>query len=204
MRFQNFPIFSLLKKAAAILLSALLLFNWVGYSFLTHWMEDSLTSSLDARIDGHELDESQLISVKIPAGHVSLYTNTRAFARAVGQVEVNGVHYQFVKKRLYNDSLEFICVPNQDVTRLQLAKNDFLKQVADLQQAKKSKASNTYSGQSFSCSGDYELTGIFCRLPHFIYSQPEKISSSFAGDLPLIYLLTADKPPKTPGQQALS
>jgi hypothetical protein len=42
-------------------------------------------------------------------------------------MNINGVEYDYVKRRVYNGTLELLCLPNQEKTKLQAVKNDFLK-----------------------------------------------------------------------------
>jgi hypothetical protein len=44
-----------------------------------------------------------------------------------GTIEVNGIEYKYVKRRIYNDSLELLCYPNTAKQKLQSAKTDFFK-----------------------------------------------------------------------------
>ena len=60
-----------------------------------------------------------------------------------------------MKQRLYNDSLEFLCVPNHSLTNIEHAKNDFFKLVNDLQQAGQSKKAGDHNTSSKSFSAEY-------------------------------------------------
>lgn len=108
---------------------------------------------LEAQLDKNEYSESELISLKVPATHLSYYTNSKSFDRVDGQIEINGIAYKYVKCRLYNDSLEMLCIPNIASTRLQNAKDNFFKITNDLQNASQNKKSNPHSVQkNFSVS----------------------------------------------------
>jgi hypothetical protein len=137
-----------LKRLAAILLTGILSFNWIGYQLLNSWLENRANQRLEARLDENNYDESQLISLKVPATHLSYYNSSTQFERVDGQIELNGVQYKYVKRRLLNDSLELLCIPNQTAMRLHSAKNEFFRLVNDLQhngQGKKSGSSKSFS-----------------------------------------------------------
>ncbi len=48
------------------------------------------------------------------------------------------MHYSYVKRKICNDTLYLLCLPNQAKMQLYAAKNDYIKQVADLPSGKKS------------------------------------------------------------------
>src|SRR4029079_7815503 len=61
------------------------------------------------------------------------YTSSPAYVRAYGSVNVNGVEYEYVKQRVFMDTLELLCLPNAEKTKLQTVKNGFLKLSIDVQ-----------------------------------------------------------------------
>jgi hypothetical protein len=52
-----------------------------------------------------------------------------------GQIDVNGVPYQYVKRRIYNDSIEFLCIPNRMAMNLRLSGEDYFRQINDIQRS---------------------------------------------------------------------
>ncbi|HLY71955.1 MAG TPA: hypothetical protein VKR53_19610 [Puia sp.] len=154
-----------MKQVASILLLSILFFNWIGYRFFASYMEDKANARLESRLDNDNYDESQLISIKVPANHLAYYNNSKQFERVDGAVEINGIQYQYVKKRLYNDSFEYLCIPNNDVTKLRTARDDFFKLVNDLQQQGPGKKSAPDTNTSKNFLADYYLDDIsydFC------------------------------------------
>jgi hypothetical protein len=134
------------KRIAAILILGLLLFNWVGYQLYTAILQDRADKSLIANLDENKYSDGDLISIKVPAAHISSYVNSKEFQRVDGQMEINGVQYNFVKRRYNDGMLELLCIPNKSVTRIQNARDNFFKLVNDLQhpgQSKKSDQHNT-------------------------------------------------------------
>ena len=100
-----------MKRIAAILLICVLLFNWIGYQFYTAFMEQRADETLIASLDENSYSESDLISIKVPAVHLSSYVNDKEFVRVDGKIEIEGVQYNYVKRRFANDSLELMCIP---------------------------------------------------------------------------------------------
>jgi hypothetical protein len=113
-----------LKRLAAILLWGILLFNWMGYRLLTGILEQDASQRLEARLDRQQYDEDQLISIKVPLTHLTYYNTSAEFQRTDGTIDVNGVPYQYVKCRMYNDSLEMLCIPNATELKLRHADPD--------------------------------------------------------------------------------
>jgi len=134
-----------LKRIATILLLGMLLFNWIGYRFFTSYLEEKSDARLEAQLDNNNYDESQLISIKVPVSHLAYYNSSAKFERVDGQIEINGVKYKYVKSRLYNDSLELLCIPNIASMQLQNVKSDFFKIANDLQNNSQNKKGNSHS-----------------------------------------------------------
>jgi hypothetical protein len=144
-----------MKRIAAILLMGILFFNWYGYKLLSSYLEDRADRRLEASLDEDRYDESQLISIKVPSSHLSYYNSNAQFERVDGQIEVGGIQYKYVKRRLYNDSLELLCIPNHDAMKLQTARNQFFQLVNDIQQHNSKKSGSHHTAKGFSPS-DYE------------------------------------------------
>jgi hypothetical protein len=123
-----------LKKAAAILLLGILLFNGWGYRLLTSYMESRANSQLEAQLDDDQYDESQLISIMIPATHLSYYNNSFQYEKVHGEIEIRGLRYEYCKRRILNDSIEFLCIPNRAALKMQTARDDFFQLMNDLPQ----------------------------------------------------------------------
>ena len=142
----------------------ILFFNWYGYQLLTQYWQQQADRRLEARLDRNEYNESQLFSVKVPITALSYYDgSSNNFQRVDGQIEISGVRYQYVKRRVIKDSLELLCIPNETAIKLQQVKNDFFRQVNDLQQqnqGKKSPASPVKNS-----SKDYQPAAMYIAVP---------------------------------------
>ena len=121
-----------MRKLAAILLLGIFLFNWVGYRALHGYLRDQATRQLEAKLDEQPVDPSQLISLKVPSNHLSYYNSSDVFVRVNGQIEVDGVPYEYVARRLFNDSAEYLCIKNTAVLSLRAGRDAFYSMVNDL------------------------------------------------------------------------
>jgi|SRR5450432_1399745 len=138
-----------MKRIVSILLLILLLFNWFGYRVLISMIEDKANARLAAELDANKYDESQLVSLKIPIKYISYYSSSTTFERIDGQIEINAIQYEYVKRRIYKDSLEVLCIPNHEAMKLKAAQNEFFRFSNDLAQEKKP-GPHPASGKRFS------------------------------------------------------
>ena len=111
-----------MKKIASILLSGILLFNGFGHRLILSYLEDQAQHEQEAKLDVDDYNESELISVKVPITHLSYYNPSPTYERVSGSLQVGGIQYQYVKRRLYNDSLEVLCLPDHAAMKWQAAK----------------------------------------------------------------------------------
>lgn len=124
------------------MLLGILLFNWCGYRWVINIVQQQADTKLEAKLDRNEYDESQLIEIKVPV-NLPYQTDWAGFERCDGEIEVNGIHYKYVKRKIQDGQLVLKCIANQDRQRLESAKDDLFKISNDLQQdntAKKSGA----------------------------------------------------------------
>ncbi len=86
-----------------------------------------------ARIDRSEYNDNDLIEVKVPV-NLPYQTNWQDFERYDGEIQIAGVHYNYVKRKLQNDTLILMCIPNTDKMKLFNARETFFSLVNDMQQ----------------------------------------------------------------------
>ena len=115
-----------MKKATALFFITLFLFNLFGYRLLVEYMQHKASDQLEAKLDKNLYDESQLIELKVPI-NLPYQTNWSAYQRFDGEIEIDGIMYKYVKRKVANDTLYVMCIPNTKKMRLETAKNDFFK-----------------------------------------------------------------------------
>jgi hypothetical protein len=131
--------FAVVKQLFSILLLAIFAFNIFGYKIYFAIAENNSDISIENKIEKQEYNSTDLVTYKISAKQLPYYTNSKSFEIAKGEVEVNGIIMTYVKKRIFKDTMEYVCLPNQTKTNLRTAKDDFFKMVNDFQQASTSK-----------------------------------------------------------------
>ncbi len=144
-----------MKRLSAILLLGIFSFNIFGYQIVASFLENQQNQQMELAIDGNDYIESQLISIKQPT-NLPYYTNSFDFHRIDGEVNIDGIIYKYVKCRIYNDSLELLCIPNTGKMKIQAAKADFSKMASDFQQSNHKKKSNTDTKSPQKTIGEYE------------------------------------------------
>ena len=149
-----------MRKFASAILIFILLFNLFGYRFVADYLQQKCDTQLEARLDKNHYNESELIELKIPI-HLPYQTSWAEFERYDGEVQLNGILYKYVKRKVTNDTLILLCIPNHQKMNLQTAKDDFFKSTNDLAQnnSKKSDNSKTISFKKLMSEYDEQSFG---------------------------------------------
>ena len=172
-----------------------LFFNWYGYQLLSNYWQNQAERKLEANFDRNEYDESALISFKVPLHSLAYFNSSAGFERVNGQIDIGGVRYQYVKRRIFGDSLEVLCLPNLTSMQLRTASNDFFRQVNDLQQQNQSKKSNSHPVKDN--IKDYRPATAGFVVPDALAIAEAKGGCLFAPSrLPSVYVSPAENPPE--------
>ena len=144
-----------MRKLFAAIIICILLFNWFGYRLVTNYMQHKADIRLESKLDNNHYDESQLIEIKVPI-NLPYQTTWSSFERYDGEVEMNGILYKYVKRKLVNDTLVLLCIPNHQKMELRTASNDFFKNTNDLSQTNSKKSGNSNTGSFKKLMSDYD------------------------------------------------
>jgi len=119
-------------------------------------MQAKVSDQLEANLDRNLYNDSQLIELKVPI-HLPYQTNWADYQRYDGEIEVKGVIYKYVKRKVADDTLYLMCIPNTRKMHLETAKNDYFKLSNDLAQNNNSKKSGDSKTISFkNLQGEYD------------------------------------------------
>ncbi|HRP56934.1 hypothetical protein [Agriterribacter sp.] len=164
-----------MRQLSAIFLILIFLFNLAGYRLLLQYWEVQENTKMEVRLDQQQYDEKDLVEVKIPI-NLPYHSNWSDFERYDGEIDIDGVHYKYVKRKIFNDSLVLLCIPDKIKTKINTARDEFFSLVNDLQKD----TANTKSSHSsllfqFS-AGDYisqqaedwSIAAISNIVPHWI------------------------------------
>jgi hypothetical protein len=178
-----------LKKLTAIFLLALFVFNSIGYRLVVDYAMDKADASFEANLDKGHYDPTQLITVKIPL-NLPYQTNWKDFERVNGEMNVNGIVYKYVQRKVYNDTLILQCIPHQEKTELEQKANDYFGKVNDLPGNDNSKKSEVLK----QLTSDYD----FYTSAESSYSLNKQADYNILSnaDLPHCYLPVSGQPPE--------
>ena len=181
-----------LKRLLAILLLCLFAFNWFGYRLVSSYLENRADVVLQARLDKNSYDPSQLFEVKIPL-NLPYSPSWSSYEQYRGQVELNGVHYNYVKRKVVNDTLILVCIPNETKNQIKSAGEEYFKNVNDLQNTG-NKKSNSKETSSKAPVSDYLLkentlmeSAAIGNVAHF---------TPYLDLIPSFAILAKDRPPQ--------
>ncbi len=183
-----------MKRIAVILLLGLLLFNWVGYQLYTAILQNSADKTMIADLDENKYSDADLISIKVPATHLSSYVNSKEFQRVDGKIEIEGVQYNYVKLRYIDGNLELLCIPNKVSNRIQSARDDFFKLVNDLQHPGQSKKGEQHDSVFKSLQTAFFPYPAAYTIPNMTLVG-QKASDHYQLLIPTVYLTRAGQPP---------
>ncbi|MBS1606029.1 MAG: hypothetical protein JST42_25455 [Bacteroidetes bacterium] len=183
-----------MRRLATILLMGILFFNWYGYQLITIYWQDRADRRLEASLDRKDYAESQLISLKVAITSLSYYNSTTDFQRVDGQIDIGGVQYKYVERRILQDSIEYRCIPNQMAIRLKNVKDSYFQLVNDLSRNGQEKKT-PHSTQYKSVSQDYCATSMAIELPHMVAVLAPKMAATGTAHLPSSYSPAAELPP---------
>lgn len=134
----------------------MLFFNWYGYRLLTAYWQQRADRLLEMQLDQNDYDESSLISIRIPAASLSYSNSSTTFERIDGEIILGDIAYKYVKRRLFNDSVELLCIRNTAAMAMGQVQNEFFRLVNNLTHFPNSKPAGSsdvkkiYSPSSFS------------------------------------------------------
>jgi hypothetical protein len=121
-----------LKKLASILLLTLLLFNWVGYRLVTSLLQQQADIELQSTVEQNRYNNEDLVEIRVPL-NLPYQTDWKEFQSYDGKIQVDGVDYRYVKRKVEKGQLVLLCIPNHSKTHLTTARDRFFMLVNDLQ-----------------------------------------------------------------------
>ena len=181
-----------MKQAAAIFLLGIFSFNIFGYRLIADYLSHKADINLETALDKEDYNEAELITIKQPT-RLPYYTNSKIFQRAEGEVINGGSIYRYVKCRIYNDTLEMLCIPHTAKMQIQNSKEAFFKLANDLQQENGKKKSGPEQKQVKSMVSEYEeIQNILHTRSFTIFTTTffNKIAT-----LPQTFIKTSEQPP---------
>ncbi len=125
-----------------------------------------------ASLDKQAFCNAGLFEIKIPL-NLPYFNNSQSFERYDGSIEVRGLHYNYVERKVLNDTLILHCLPNAAQNKLVAAQNEYAGTGSNIQYPTGSKTNATSLLLAMLITGSsnpnisYQLTGISaCNVWH--------------------------------------
>lgn len=125
-----------MRQLAAIFLIALFSFNLAGYRAFFYYQQQQSTAAIESKIDHENYDDAELMTVRVNLD-VPYQAQQTEFERVDGQIEVNGILYKYVKRKIDRGQLVLLCIRDQAGTKIQMARDSFFKITNSLAQDNK-------------------------------------------------------------------
>jgi hypothetical protein len=182
-----------LKKIVAILFITIYLFNLIGYSILFDYFIHQTNEQIVEELDKGNYNESELMEIKV-ALNLPYYTSWNVYERYDGEIELNGIHYNFVKRKVFNDTLFLLCLPNHAKTKLYKAKNEFVaNEIANDPSSSSKKGMESFCKKNIIETEYKQLT--FQYIPLYIFSSAW-LENVFSSRLTSCFIASPAKPPE--------
>jgi len=178
-----------LKKLLAIILLIVHLFNLSGYSFLFGYLGERSTAQLSSKIDNDNYNDADLVEIRVPLNLPYQLANNN-YERFDGEIDVDGQHHHYVKRKVSQDTLYLLCIPNTQKDKLQTAKTEFSKKVNDFEGKGKNE---TVKKASLTSEYNQQLTEYYLISPEVITSINQ---TSLTRDLTDSFIGLNGKPPR--------
>jgi hypothetical protein len=105
-------------------------FNLFGYQLVIFYFQHQNQLAIERKVDRIDYKENDLISIKTRL-NLPYYSGSTTFERVYGSILIAGIEYEYVKRRVYHDTLELLCLPNRAKTKMHEVTNEFAKFSAD-------------------------------------------------------------------------
>ena len=183
----------MLKKLIAILLLAIHLFNLGGYSLVFRYFIHQSEQQFIQQLDQDQYKDADLVEISIPL-HLPYMQNSSGFERIDGSVENNSILYNYVKRRVYNDTLYILAIPNRQKTQLVKEKSNYAGEANDFAANKKEKES---TAKKTSLTTEYNNT-----INQYSFLSPAATASASDHSPAFLLLNTPAGTPEHPPQSA--
>lgn len=124
-----------MKQLLAISLLIIHLFNLSGYAFVFQYLQHRSDAQLAQQIEKGSYNRSTLTILKVPM-QLPYGNDWAEFERVDGAIEIDGVHYTYVERKISRDTVYLACLPNEGRAKLSKAKTDFAQAVNTIPESK--------------------------------------------------------------------
>lgn len=101
------------------------LFNITGRTLFADYFIYENKIHTENRIDLGDYNSNELVEIKVPLNN-PYYSSTPGYERYYGEGEWDGRAYNYVMRKVMNDTVYIVCLENHDRQNLQKAKNNLI------------------------------------------------------------------------------
>ncbi len=171
---------------------AVYLFNLAGYNFIFTYCIDKSDKRIEQLADHNSFATNDLVELKFKL-NLPYLTDWSGYERFDGQVEFNGEHYNYIERKVSQEPLTHLCLPNEGKTNLSKGKIDYAAKEND------TPAGNEKNNNA--ASKNFSLGECFVKHLEFNFSDNELSTSpefpSFIVEMNNPYLESPGQPPET-------
>ncbi len=99
------------------------LVNLVGSSLYMDYLIKKNVRATVQKIDEGKYESGQLVEMKIPL-KLPYYSSSLKYERYYGEVEIKGHNYNYVQRKVLNDTIYLLCLPDYAKNKLQKVKSE--------------------------------------------------------------------------------
>jgi len=172
-----------------------MVFNIAGYRVLFNYLDGQAQAQMIEKLDNNTYSKVKLTEVKV-ALHLPYFISNKDFERYDGSIVLNGVTYNYVERKIENDTLILRCIPNEKSDDIRIAGSEYGKTVNDIQATQHGQKSNNSSLllKSLECAA-YKLNTGFVYNEMFFTTQLsayKSVSEKIVNDR---FVLSPEQPP---------
>ena len=148
-----------------------------------YYAQEQSDKQVTSALDNGSYNEADLITIKVPLSNPYQLDHPE-FERVDGEINVKGVIYKYVKRKITDGQLVLLCLPDKNKMRLQKAKDDFFKVTNDLVQHSRSKNSQSSKNAGLkNIYSDYEQS--YHEFPLSFYLNQHASIGLYLGQRPI-------------------
>lgn len=173
----------MLRKFVAILLLAVYVFTAGGYRLVVNFFEQRADKSLMQKLDKQQYNDAELITLRVPL-NLPYTIDKSEFERCDGTIKINGIFYNYVTRKIIDDTLVLQCIPNNEKNKLSAVKDEYAKNIDNTQSSSANeKASGSilklfFFGYNYNLS--YNVNSFsFASFHNYILKKDYMVSSPF-------------------------
>jgi hypothetical protein len=110
-----------LKKIVSISLLFIYLLSLAGNTLFIEFLVIQNQEEQVTKIDNGNFERAHLIEIKIPL-RLPYYSSSIKYERYYGEVTIQGHNYNYVQRKVLNDTVYLLCLPDFDKNTLEAAK----------------------------------------------------------------------------------